>query len=293
VNDLEAAGPNAQQIKFWNEDSGARWVEMSDVIDAQIAPLGEAAMDGAQVEPDERVLDVGCGCGQTTLELARRVGERGSVLGLDLSSPMLVHAAERARSAEISNIEFRSADAQTHELPKADFDLIFSRFGVMFFASPEAAFANLLTALRPGGRLTFVAWQELNRNLWMKIPFTTVAQHLPPADPPPSPPDPDSPGPFSFSDKSRVEGILRTSGFEGIRFDSLERDLLVGGGRPIDETGEFLSQLGPAGALLREADPAVRSEVMSAVRKAIEPYNGVDGVRMPAAAWIVSARRPD
>ena len=285
---IAAEGPNAQQIEYWNEASGARWVEMSDVIDTQISPLGETAMARAAVAPGERVLDVGCGCGQTSLQLAQRVGGAGSVLGLDISAVMLASARERAAGGGLANLEFRNADAQIEPF-SGGFDLLFSRFGVMFFASPEAAFANLLSALRPGGRLTCLTWQALGMNPWMLVPLAAAAKHLSMGGPPP---DPTAPGPFAFADSTRVEGILAAAGFEEIGHESLESELLVAGGRSLDETVSFVAQIGPAGAALRDADDALRARVLAEVRTALEPYHDGSGVRMPAAAWIVSARRP-
>ena len=283
---IAAEGPNAEQIEYWNEVSGARWVEMNELIDSQISPLGEAAMEYAAIASGERVLDVGCGCGQTSLQLAERVGDAGSVLAVDISAVMLERARERA--AGRANLEFRNVDAQTGSFA-GDRDLVFSRFGVMFFASPEDAFSNLLTALRPGGRLTCVTWQALSANPWMLVPLTAAAKHLPPGG---APPDPTAPGPFAFADATRVSGILTAAGFEEVVHESLERDLLVGGGRSLDDTVAFVAQLGPAGAALREVDDELRARVLTEIRAALEPFQDGSGVRMPAAAWIVSARRP-
>ena len=283
---IAAEGPNAQQIEYWNDVSGTRWVEMNDVIDAQISPLGEAAMTG--VAPGERVLDVGCGCGQTSLQLAERVGDAGQVVGLDISAVMLARARERAEASRLTNTTFRNADAQTESFA-GDFDVLFSRFGVMFFASPEAAFANLRSALRPGGRLTFLTWQSLGANPWMQVPLAAAAKHLPPGGPPP---DPTAPGPFAFADATRVEGLLTAAGFEEVAHESLERELLVGGGRSLDETVSFLVQLGPTNTALRDVDDALRARVLTEIRAALEPYHDGSAVRMPAAAWIVSARSP-
>ncbi len=160
----------------------------------------------------------------------------------------------------------------------------------MFFASPEAVFSNLLTALRPGGRLTCLTWQSLAVNPWMQLPLAAAAKHLPPGGPPP---DPTAPGPFAFADATRVEAILAAAGFEAVAHQSLERDLLVGGGRSLDDTVSFVMQLGPAGAALRDAADELRARVVSEVRAALEPYHDGSGVRMPAAAWIVSGRRPN
>jgi SAM-dependent methyltransferase len=285
---IAAEGPNAQQIEYWNEVSGARWVEMNHVIDAQIAPLGEAAMERAAPVSGERVLDVGCGCGQTSLQLAERVGADGQVVGIDISAVMLERARERAKQAGLSNLEFRNVDAQIEPF-ESSFDLLFSRFGVMFFASPEEALANLLSVLRPGGRLTFLTWQPLAANPWMHVPLAAAAKHLPPTGPPP---DPTAPGPFAFADSARVERILAGAGFEDVAHESLERELLIGGGKTLDETVSFMLQVGPVAGALREADDDVRARVLPEVRKAIEPFYDESGVRMSASTWIVSARRP-
>lgn len=284
---IAAEGPNADQIEYWNEASGTRWVEMNEILDAQLAPLGEVALERASVSSGERVLDVGCGCGQTSLQLGERVGESGRVVGADISSVMLDYARDRAKESGLSNVEFRNADAQTGSFSEG-FDLIFSRFGVMFFASPEDAFSNLFEALRPGGRLRLLTWQALGENPWMLVPMAAAAKHLTPSGPPP---DPTAPGPFSFADTTRVEGILASAGFQEIGFESVKRDLLLGGGQSLDDTVRFVLQLGPAGAALRDATDEVRGKVITEVRAALEPFHEGSGVRMQASTWVVSARR--
>ena len=288
---LDAEGPNAEQIEYWNEVSGEKWVALNDVIDAQIEPLGRAAIDAAGLRPGERVLDVGCGCGQTTLQLAERVGSAGAVRGVDVSGPMLARARERAAEARLAHVELVQADAQTEGFDP-DFDLVFSRFGVMFFAEPERAFANLLSALRPGGRLTWLTWQPLPCNPWMLVPVSAAAKHLPPSDPP----DPEAPGPFALADAARTERMLAAAGFEDAQHTPLERELLLAGGGGLDEAVRFVLQLGPLGGALREAGEEVRAAAARDVRAALEPYYVEDaggrGVRMPAAAWLVTAHRP-
>jgi SAM-dependent methyltransferase len=287
VERITAEGPNAQQIEYWNEVSGAKWVALNDVIDAQIEPLGSAGIQQAGIRAGARVLDVGCGCGQTTLQLAEAVGSGGTVVGVDISAPMLARASERAAGSGFSNIELKNADAQTFAFD-GSFDHVFSRFGVMFFAEPERAFANLWSALKPGGRLTCLTWQALPQNPWMLVPVAAAAKHLPPGEPP----APDAPGPFAFADADRVAGILTAAGFTNVHHESLTRELLVGGGGGLDETVEFALQLGPLGAALRAAGEAVRAAAAREVRAALEPYHDGEGVRMPAAAWIVTAVRP-
>ncbi|MFM8754728.1 MAG: class I SAM-dependent methyltransferase, partial [Phenylobacterium sp.] len=168
------AAANEAQEAYWNDLAGRTWAALQDRIDRQIRPLGLAAMDRLAPSPGETVLDIGCGCGDTSLELARRVGPEGEVLGLDISGLMLEVARRRAAEAGASALEFRQADAQVAALPGGR-DAVFSRFGVMFFADPPAAFANLRRALRPGGRLGFVCWRPLAENLWMRLPAETAA----------------------------------------------------------------------------------------------------------------------
>jgi len=283
---LAATGPNAEQIRYWNEHSGPRWVASEAMLDAQIAPLGLAAMERARVAAGERVLDVGCGCGQTTLQLAEKVGPRGGVTGIDISAPMLERARARAAERELAHARFLNADAQTTRLGAAAFNLVFSRFGVMFFADPAAAFANLRASLAPGGRVVFVCWQELMRNPWMRVPLLAAAPHLPPL----TPPAPGAPGPFAFADPVRVRGILEAAGFADVAIDPFESDLALGGvGGNLEQAVELVMGLGPLAAALREAAADLRLRVAAAVREAIAPYATPAGVKLGSAAWIVRA----
>ncbi|KYF49544.1 hypothetical protein BE08_41045 [Sorangium cellulosum] len=282
---MEVAGPNADQIQYWNEVAGPKWVALHDIISAQIRPLGALAMDRAGIAAGERVLDVGCGMGETTLELGRRVGPGGTVVGVDVSAPMLERARAAALAAGAANVAFESADAQTTALP-GPFDALYSRFGVMFFAEPEAAFANLRRALRVGARLAFVCWRALQENPWLLVPATTAAKHL---EMPQT--DPHAPGPFAFADAARVRGILERAGFTRVEHEPVDQELSVAGGRSLDESVEFLLQLGPASAALRaaQAGPKLVERVRADLREAIAPFDGPGGVRMGSAAWIVTA----
>jgi len=284
--ELLATGPNAAQIKFWNEQ-GPKWVRLQEVLDAQLRPLGRSAMGRAGFQTGERVLDIGCGCAETTIEIATRVGPTGSVVGMDLSAAMLDRARQRLRASGLANVRFQNADVQTHVFAER-FDVVFSRFGVMFFTQPDAAFRHLSGALRPGGRLVFVCWQSLQHNPWLLVPLLAAAPHI--TVPPPAPPD--APGPFSFADPARVRTIVSGAGLVDVRVDAVDGTLAVGGGLGLDETVSILLQMGPLAAALREAGEDRRAVVAQAVRQALAEYQTARGVELGAAAWIVTASRP-
>jgi SAM-dependent methyltransferase len=279
-------GPNAEQIRYWNETAGPKWVALQDVLDAQLEALGQRVMSRLGIGPGDRVLDVGCGCGQSTLELARRVAPDGRATGLDVSAVMLERARSQAAGAGAIDVEFVLGDAQTHAFARSSFDALFSRFGVMFFADPEAAFANLRGALRPGGRLGFLCWQALQENPWLLVPLTAAAAHVtlaPPAAP-------EAPGPFAFADRERLARILAGAGFRDVLFENHRAMLTVGGGENLDRAVDLMMQMGPAGAALRTAEPDVRIRVADAMRDALAPHRTPEGVRLASASWLVAAR---
>lgn len=281
----EATAPNAQQILFWNDTAGAMWVALEPRIGAQLRPLGLRAMAHAAFAAGERVLDVGCGAGETTREIARRVGPSGTATGIDVSGPMLALAREGARAEGVANVVFEQVDAQTAALPAASFDVLFSRFGVMFFDDPPAAFANLRRALAPGARLVFVCWRGLRENPWMSVPLAAAAKHLTI-----TPPAPGAPGPLAFADPRLVHDILGGAGFKGISIEALDELLTIGGPAALEDTVDFLTKIGPAARALREADPEMIPVVREAIREAVTPYHGVNGLCMAGAAWLVTAK---
>ena len=284
---MDATGPNAEQITYWNEKSGPKWVAEQAALDAMIAPFGAQAMAALAPRAGEHIVDVGCGCGETALELGRRVTARGGVLGVDISEPMLARAGERAAAEGLQHVRFVTADAQTHHFAADATDAVFSRFGVMFFADPSAAFENLRSTLRADGRLAFACWQPVTENPWMLTPLMAVAGIVPLPPPPP----PDAPGPFSFGDRDRVADILGRAGFRDVSFDAFTPELVVAGGGDLERTVRFIMQLGPLGAILGEAGAETLERVTGAVRNAITPFETARGVAMPSAAWIVTARR--
>ena len=280
------APANAEQIEYWNERGGPQWVQRQERLDAQISPFGLVALDKAAAQRGESALDVGCGCGQTSLALAERVGPQGSVTGVDISQPMLGRARERQQEQQLENLTFINADAQAHQFESASVDLIFSRFGVMFFDDARKAFGNLRIALQSGGRLCFICWQELKKNDWVRVPLQAAAQHIPL----PPPPEPGTPGPFAFANPDRVRDILESAGFRDVNLQSYETDMDLGGATGIEGAVEFLLAIGPVATLLRESDEATRTRVADAIRKALAPYEEGDSVNLHSATWIVQAR---
>jgi SAM-dependent methyltransferase len=279
----KAIPPNAKQREEWNNATGSRWLERHEKIDRQIAPFGRRAMDRVGIQPGQRILDVGCGCGETTIDLARRAGGAGSIIGIDLSAPLIEAARKLAQEAGVSNVRFETADAQTYPFAAESFDLVFSRFGIMFFDDPEVAFKNLRSALRPGGHLAFVCWPAPQENQFVTIPKTAAARHISL----PGPGEPNAPGPFAFADTDRVRRILSRSKFTAIEIERLTEK--VGGGS-LHETTELLLQLGPLGDMLTSLDAETRRSIRADIHSALTPCEASGRVLLDAVAWLVTAR---
>jgi SAM-dependent methyltransferase len=274
--------PNAAQVEYWNQTAGPTWVELHDQLDSLIGPMGQAAIAALGPTPGEAILDIGCGCGRTSLQLAAAVGSSGAVVGADISAPMLAVARARPIPRTSARPDFREVDAQAGDLGRGVFDAVFSRFGVMFFADPVAAFANIRSALKGNGRLAFVCWRSLADNLWMRVPLEAARPLLPPLPPP----DPTAPGPYALADPARVRAILDAAGFQAVTIDPFDAD--VGGG-DLDASVALTFRVGPLATALRE-NPQYKDKVGDAVRNAFAPYVTSRGVMTPGAVWIVTAR---
>lgn len=274
---------------LFGEKAGNAWALLQERTDAYLDPLGRVAMALLQLEQGARVTDIGCGCGQTLLELAELVGPSGRVLGLDISQPMLARAQEIA--APYGNVSVVLADAETYTFTPASEDALFSRFGVMFFRDPSAAFRNLRRALRPGGQLAFVCWQELDRNPWAAVPLRALMARMPDV-PAPALLDPGTPGPFGLADRARVEALLHAAGFAEVKISSHTTSVHFGAALTLDEAVDYCRQLGPASRFLGDAPPERRPELLETLREALAPHVSPRGLWMDAAAWLVSARNP-
>lgn len=278
--------PNAEQVEHWDGAGGEHWAAEAERYDAINRRFGERIVGALDPRPGERVLDVGCGNGALALMIAALVAPGGSVTGLDLSGPMLAVARHRAAEAGLDNLGFEQGDAQVHPLPEAAFDAVVSRFGVMFFDDPPAAFANLGRALRPGGRLVFACWQDLLRNEWLMVPAGAALAYVPMPDLG----EPGGPGPFSLADPDRVRSVLADAGFVDVSVDEAIEPMRMGSS--VEDTVAFMSRTEIAATLMKDADEETVQKAWDAIGEALRPYAGPDGVVLTGTVWLVAARRP-
>ena len=281
--------PNADQIAFWNGDMGANWVEHDALMEAMLAPVGEKILDTLSLSATARALDIGCGCGHPTLSLAQRIGPDGSVTGIDVSAPMLALAEHLAvqDTADRAEVTFLEADAQTHTFEPKSLDIVFSRFGVMFFEDPVAAFRNIHSALAMNGQLAFCCWQTRAVNPFMTVPAMAALELLP--APPEMPPR--APGPFAFEEADYVEAILTEAGFNDIAIAPISHPLVFGIGLSVEEIVERLVNIGPIAQMVREAPDDLQQPVREKVIAAVSPYyEQSTGMTLAGQFWQVTAR---
>ena len=278
----QAPASAPDQPTYWNEEGGRRWVENIQRVERMLEPLSGRLLRHAAPQTGERVLDVGCGGGVTSAACASAVSPAGKVLGLDVSAVIL--AVARERYGAVGNLSFALGDAATMGLDAAAYDLIVSRFGVMFFADPLAAFANLRPALTTRGRLAFICWRALDENPWMAECVRAAFTILPRPEPQP----PTAPGPYAFADAARLRDILTRSGYAAISIDPLDHLLDLGG---IDDAVTQLTRMGPAAGAYAIASATDQEAVVVAIRAALKSHLGGGSVRMASATWLVGAQR--
>jgi ubiquinone/menaquinone biosynthesis C-methylase UbiE len=274
---------NADQAAYWNGRGGRHWAERQEAQDMLLAPIAELLIARAHVDAGEVAIDVGCGCGATAIELAKRVGSTGHVLGVDISAPMLTRARELAPPG--AKLDFALADATTYPFETGRANLLFSRFGVMFFAEPALSFANMRRALRPGGRLAFACWREPRANPWLIVALQEAYKHVPRL------PDvgPEDPGPFAFAQEKRVRRILGEAGFSSIGLEPIDLTLDLAMGRGLDAAVETALHMGPTSRALDGQPPELQDAVGHSVRAALARFQDGQSVPLAASIWIVTA----
>lgn len=276
---------NQEQREHWEHEGARLYREHPETNEAVIGPFGQAMFDAVRLAPGEAVLDVGCGFGTSTLEAEERVAPTGRVVGVDISAAMLEGARRRVAAAGLDDIELLHADAQVHEFRAGSFDAVISRFGLMFFDDPTAAFGNLARALRPGGRLAFVCPQDPMKSEWVAVAFgaaIAVVGH------PPELGGPGAPGAFALADKGRMNHLLAGAGFQDVHLDSVTRPVRLG--RDLVSTAEYILALPEARQLYEARPPQLVETLRSALTEAFAPYLGSTGVVLDATAWLVTAR---
>jgi SAM-dependent methyltransferase len=281
---LASDAGNADQIRYWNSSMGMKWVNYQRELDACFSAVNNRLFEHAKIVPGETALDIGCGAADLTLEISTHVGSAGHVTAVDISRVLLDFAIERARKLDRENIEFILADAQNHIFEPGRFDLILSRFGVMFFNDPVAAFRNLKDALQPGGRIVFACWADVELNPWFQIPKLAAIRQLGQ----PAITDPRAPGPMAFSEQDYVKDILTEAGLENIAIQEEVIPLVNQGS--LDEVANLACNLGAATRIMKELEGSEEDfqVIKSEVTKAFAGFCNGDEIRVPATLNFVS-----
>ena len=279
---MPAPTPNPRGAEFWNSTMGHAWVSQQAVISDVFTSVTSVSLDAAAAKLGEHVIDIGCGTGDTLLAFAKVVGPSGSVLGVDVSTPMLDFAKHRAVEATLSNAAFALADATSYAFEPRWADLVYSQFGVMFFDDPIRAFTNIRSGMKAGGRLVFVCFRTMPESPWFRVPIEAARPHVPPQPPV----DPLAPGMFSLGRQERLGGILTEAGFREVAIKATNVPIH---GKDITQSMAFITQAGPLPALLENASGEQRMRATEAVRNALAANIGTDGRGLHVGLWLVSA----
>ena len=277
---------NLKQKQFWSGAGGDVWVEKQKEMDIMLNPLGERALEKLILSDDLEILDIGCGCGATSFEIAKRA-PTGNIMGLDISEPMLKKAAQSASEMSLLNLDFQIKDVQTDEISTDFYDIAFSRFGVMFFEDSYEAFKNIYMCLKENGQLVFVCWQNPSLNPWHGLSIQVIKQFLDLPAPPPN-----SPGPFAFEDKSYIEDILEKSNFNSIEIQDNQQEIIMFAGKSVRQACEDYLAINPVVTeMLKNSEESLREQILEALMEKFAEYHNGDGLLFPSATWIVSARK--
>ena len=278
-----------EYVDFWNEILVPKFVRFKHILVGGLTHHSDKVFPSLAINEGDRVVDVGCGFGDTAMQLAKCVGPKGYVLGIDCCDAFLDFGRADAKAADATNVEFLDADVQTYPF-RHDFDFCFSRFGTQFFENPVAALRNMRSALKPDGIMTMIVWRKIEHNPWLGLAKDVVLGHLPP-------PGEDArtcgPGPFSMANPEMVTKQLEIAGYSKIAFEQIDAPVLVGAN--LDDAVDFQLALGPAGEVYREAGEAAlakRDEIAAALKAALAPYQTRDGIIMNSSSWKVTARNP-
>ena len=278
---------NKDQKAFWSGKGGEIWVTKQDSMDIMLSPLGEEAIKKLNLSSNENVLDIGCGCGSTTISIANEILNNGTISGIDISIPMIEKAKRSVNDLSISNIDFFVKDVQTENLGKNIFSSAYSRFGVMFFDDPFKAFSNILTSLKESGKLTFVCWQSPKLNPWQSLSVQAVREFIDLPSPPKR-----NPGPFAFQEKDYVNDILKKAGFKDIQIDDFQREIDMFYGKALEEAAADYLSINPViNEMLKESSQEIRKSVSDSLIEAFRPFYNENRLTFPSATWIVSARK--
>ena len=276
---------NLKQKEFWSGSGGDVWVNKQSEMDIMLNPLGTRAISKLDLSKATKIIDIGCGCGATTLEIAKQLGE-GEIIGVDISKPMLARAAKNASDQSLSNANFQVLDVQVDDMP-SDFDIAFSRFGVMFFEDPYQAFSNIYKSLKENGQLSFVCWQNPPLNPWQSLSLQVIKEYLDLPSPPPK-----SPGPFAFEDKNYISDILNQSNFKDIEIEDNQEDIVMFSGKSIEEACEDYLTINPVVTeMLKNSKEELKDEILQALILKFSEFHNGDGLLFPSATWIVTARK--